>query len=230
MKKKIFLLFFPLLLVSLGLFIHSGCNYFTTDKISEGEIKYEISYPNSQDNFMTSIMPSEMKLEFKDNNTYAEMSGGLGMFSAAYSTNPTSKTLVQLVKIMNKKFAHVFDNKGIKDLFSEYPKINIEYVNETKEIAGYKCKKAIITIPDENLKFDVYYTRDIQIKNPNWYMPYREIDGVLMEYQIKKYNIEMKLVAKSVSDVEIKDDVFQVPTDYKKISKQEMDEMFLNFN
>jgi GLPGLI family protein len=206
-----------------------GCNPFTTDNISEGVIQYEITYPvSTSDNVMASLMPTEMKYQFKNHNSAAELSAGMGMFSTSFISNAASKTLTQLVKIMNKRYALVSNNKEVDELIQEQPKIQITFTKDTKVIAGYKCKKAIVTLPETKQKFDVFYTKDIDIKNPNWSSPFREIDGVLMEYQIKRYNVEMRFTAKSVTDTKVEDAIFELPGDYKKISKKEMDEMFAN--
>lgn len=223
---KLLLLSSALLLLSL-----QSCSIFTTEKVSEGLIQYEITYPSSaEDDLMAGLMPSEMKLHFKNDKTIGELTAGMGMFSTALVSNPEKKLLTQTVKIMNKKFMNTSDGKQVDKLIDEEPKMKIDFINETKVIAGYTCKKAIITIPESKEKFEVFYTRDIKIKNPNWFLPLREIDGVLMEYKLKRYNIEMKFTAKSVSKVDVDDKIFEVSNDYKKISQKEMDEMLMSFN
>ena len=75
----------------------------------------------------------------------------------------------------------------------------------------------------------MYYTNDIGISHSNWYTPFREIEGVLLEYQVRKYNYEMRLTALEVIKEEINDNVFSVPGDYENISKQEMDKILEPF-
>lgn len=194
-------------------------------------ITYDITYPGSQgDDLMAGLMPSEMKLHFKKDRTYGELSAGMGMFTTALVSFPDQKILTQTVKVMNKKFMHTSDLNAVEKLIGGQPKMKIEFVNETKVIAGYTCRKAIITIPETQEKSEVYYTRDIKVKTPNWFMPYREIDGVLMEYKVKQYDVEMKFTAKSVTKDPVDDKLFEIPNDYKKISQKEMDEMFMSFN
>jgi GLPGLI family protein len=217
---------FALILVTV-----QSCSIFTTDKVSEGMIEYDITYPStSNDDLMAGLMPSEMKLHFKENKTYGELSAGMGMFTTALLSFPDKKLVTQTVKVMNKKFMHTSDSKQVDQMIGGQAKMKIEFVNETKVIAGYTCRKAIISVPDSNEKYEVFYTKDIQIKNPNWFTPFREIDGVLMEYKLKQYNIEMKFTAKNVIKETVDDKIFEVAPDYKKISQKEMDEMFLSFN
>jgi GLPGLI family protein len=213
------------------LFTAQSCSIFTTDKVSEGIIQYDITYPGAEsDDLMAGLMPSEMKLHFKEGKTCGELSAGMGMFTTALLSFPDKKLLTQTVKIMNKKFMHTSDSKQVEGLITKQPKMNIEFVPDTKVIAGYTCKKAIITIPETKEKYEVYYTRDIKVKNPNWFTPFREIDGVLMEYKVKQYNVEMKFTAKNVMKETVDEKLFEVPNDYKNISQKEMDDMFMSFN
>jgi hypothetical protein len=49
-----------------------------------------------------------------------------------------------------------------------------------------------------------------------------------MEYQMKKFGLEMKFTAKTVKPEDIDDSTFELPADYKTISKEEMDNFFLS--
>jgi hypothetical protein len=63
----------------------------------------------------------------------------------------------------------------------------------------------------------------------NWWTPLKEIDGVIMEGNLSRYNIVMKLEAKEVIRKEIEEQVFNVPKDYKMVTQSEIDEIFNNF-
>jgi hypothetical protein len=79
----------------------------------------------------------------------------------------------------------------------------------------------------DNIKeeFNVYYTNDIDIKHSNWFTPFHEIDGVLLEYQVRKYNYEMRLVARDVKREDIGDNEFEVPDGYINVGAAEMNEI-----
>ena len=207
-----------------------GCDSLYHKSISEGVIEFEITYPETDaGDLMASLLPSEMTLKFKDNKTIGELSS-MGIFKTSLIAYPDSKKVAQLVKIMTKKYVLMLDSTEVKDLYSELPEMTIHFVDETKEIAGYKCKKAIITFKN-NIKdeFSVYYTNDIEIKNSNWYTPFYEIDGVLLEYQVRKYNIEMRLTATRVTNSTVDDSEFEIPPDYNKITQEEMNQIFEGF-
>ena len=53
------------------------------------------------------------------------------------------------------------------------------------------------------------------------------IEGVLMECQMKKFGLEMKLTAKSVTKEDIDDATFELPQAYKPVTRKEMNDLIL---
>lgn len=204
----------------------TGCKNSDEKFISEGEIVYDAAVVD-QANPMAGMAPTKMTVKFKDNKSSAEMSAGMGLFSTTFISDPASKSMTQLVKLLNKKFSLVQDAEAVKKEVDAYP-VEITPSKETKTIAGYKCKKAHVKVLDGNAsEFDIYYTKGLNIKNPNFANPYSSVDGVLMEYQMKKFGLEMKFTATSVKNVDVDDDVFELPPDYKPITEKEMNDLFV---
>ena len=220
--KKVVLVAFT---VITGLLIWSGCGNSDDKFLDEGIIEYDAAVVD-QSNPMANMAPSKMTITFKKNKSSAEMSAGMGLFSTSFISDPEKKTLTQLVKLLNKKFSLVQTDADIKKENESYP-IEVKELTETKMIAGYKCKKAhVIVKTDDPTEFDIFYTKDLNIQNPNFANPFYMVDGVLMEYQMKKFGLEMKFTAKVIKKEDVDDATFEVPVDYKKISAQEMRELF----
>lgn len=179
---------------------------------------------------MAGLLPREMILKFKNDKTIGELSAGMGVFKTALIANPETRMVHQLLKIMSKKYVLELDSNEIRDLYGQLPEMKVHFTDETREIAGYKCHKAIVTFKN-NIKeeFSIFYTNDIGIKDSNWCTPFNEIGGVLLEYHVRKYNYDMKLTATKVSRAEIDDVDFNVPADYEQISQDEMDKIFEGF-
>jgi hypothetical protein len=203
----------------------AGCKQTDEKFISEGEIVYSATVID-QSNPMATMAPNKMTVRFKANKSCAEMSAGMGLFSTSFISDPEKKSVTQLVKILNKKFLSTLDENAINKDNQHFP-IDLIPTNETKIIAGYKCLKAHVIPKDKaNVPFDIYYTKELNIKNPNFTNPFYMIDGVLMEYQLKKFGLEMKFVAQSVANDVVDDKCFQVPHDYKKVTEKEMKAIF----
>lgn len=191
----------------------------------EGTIEYTASVVD-QANPMASLAPSKMIIKFKNNKSCAEMSAGMGLFSTSFISDPEKKTLTQLVKLLNKKLSLVQTEADIAKENANY-KFDLTPLKGVKTIAGYKCQSAHVKMHDDfETEFDIFYTTDLKISNPNFANPFHMIDGVLMEYQMKKFGLEMKFTAKTVKKEDIDDSTFELPADYKPISAEEMNILF----
>ncbi len=191
----------------------------------EGTIEYTASVVD-QNNPMAGLAPSKMIIKFKNNKSCAEMSAGMGLFSTSFISDPEKKTLTQLVKLLNKKLSLVLNADAIEKENANY-KFELTPLKTIKTIAGYKCQSAHVKMQDDfETEFDIFYTTELKIENPNFANPFHMIDGVLMEYQMKKFGLEMKFTAKAVKKEDIDDSTFELPADYKAISAEEMNILF----
>ena len=149
--------------------------------ISEGAITFNAEVVDT-DNPMATLAPAKMVVKFKNNKSAVEMSAGMGLLTTSFISNPETKTLTQLIKLMNKKFSVIQNTSELK-IENELYNLEVIPTKETKMIAGYKCKKAIIHYKGgDPSDYPVYYTQGLDIKNSNFANPYYMIDGVLMEY------------------------------------------------
>jgi hypothetical protein len=221
MKKPLLIAFASCLYI----FGITSCSHSDEKFISEGVIEYEAAVVD-QNHPMAGLAPNKMTIKFKNNKSCAEMSAGMGLFSTTFISDPEKKTLTQLLKLMNKKFSLVEGEGEVKKENDSYP-LEVTKLKDTKVIAGYKCNKAHVKVKDENAsEFDIYYTSDLNIKDANFANPFSSIDGVLMEYQMKKFGLEMKFTAKKVKGEDIDDSCFDLPSDYKPITLEQMNGLF----
>lgn len=227
--------FLVLFFIAFSFFLVTSCDKLISDgRVNEGEIEFDVSYPKmSSDNFMIDVLPDKMVLTFQEDRYITEITAGMGMFRTNFMSDADNMELTQLVKLLNKKHKLTLNQDGVKEMLEKNPKYKVEFTNETKEIAGYHCKKANITTSGDET-FSVFYTEDINIKTPNWATPYHEINGVLLEYQMEKYDLCMRFTATNVTTIEVEDELFESFNDYEEISEQEMDEklseIFESFN
>jgi GLPGLI family protein len=226
----------PFILV-LGVVFVVGCNgSIFHPKLSEGEIEYDITYPiMDPDNVMADFMPKSMTLKFKDSKFATELTAGMGMFKTNFVSDCKTHKMSHLVKMINKKYSTTYDDSSIDILNNAYENFTVVETNETKIIAGYECKKAWVIFTDVNMpSFELFYTSDISIEDPNWSLPFKDIDGVLMEYDMKRNGIIMRLSAVSVSKIDIDDDAFLIPEEYEALSIKHMEielkKLFDTFN
>ncbi len=194
----------------------------------EGIITYDITYPKpAADPFDQQMMPGEMTMKFKNNKSATKLNFGMGFIQMTYLSDSENKSITELNKFMGKKRAFVSYEKDLPYLLKDVPPYTVEFIKQKDTlIATYNCKKAIVHVKSATpYDFVAYYTEDIQITEPNWCTPFKEIKGVLMEYQVEQYNIIMRFTAKTVELIEQDDADFTMPADFKLVSQKDMDDI-----
>lgn len=219
MKKTLFLLA-ALALSASSVIAQKGKDF-------EGKIVYELSFPGLEiDANSAAMLPKESTVYIKGGKSRTEMSMGMGMTNTTITDSKT-KTATVLYDMMGNKMAIKMTEAEMKE---NKPKAEptVTELNETKEIAGYKCKKAEIKLNDaENTVMYVYYTPEIGNKDMNWGQnTLKGINGFPMEFETKQQGMTMKFVVKTVTKEPVADAKFVIPTDYKETTKEDLQKMF----
>ena len=184
----------------------------------EGKIAYSISYGDLPEEMKAyeSMLPKEMNFSVKGDKSKMTQPSAMGSETIVITDNSANKSTV-LIDAMGNKIAVSTD---LDERFSNKPKV--EYVAGTKKIAGYDCKKAILT--DENgIKTTLWYTPDVPALDIN--LGLSEIDGLPLEFESEQNGINAKIVAKSVSEEKINDSEFVIPAGYKEMSAEEFQQL-----
>ncbi|MCD4747429.1 MAG: hypothetical protein K8R58_14125 [Bacteroidales bacterium] len=224
--------------IQLTLILCSILLVFTNRSIAKGKefkgiIIYEITYPNSDFDASTlAMLPKTLKITIKGNKSKSEMKTAMGTQTGI--SNGDDQTAIILMDMMGQKIAVNSTTEEIEKELAEMPEPNIEYSNETKEIAGYSCKKAIITIKDkdtnEETVLNVYYTDELGSKELNFQNPiFKDINGAMLEYEIDANGMNMKFTAKEVQKKKISDKEFEIPEGYEIITQDELKSRFGGF-
>ncbi len=199
------------------------------NKPFEGIITYKISYPDSDFDAQTmSMLPKVATVYIKDHMIKSEVSTGMGMQATIF--NSKDKTSVSLLDMMGQKFAiHTGADQYDEEL--ENYESEVDNTTETKIIAGYECKKAIVHVKDKktgsSFDFTVYYTDELNTDNISTSNAmFKDIEGMMLEYEMEKNNMSMKFSAISVKKKNIKDKTFEIPEDYKETTKEEFQQNF----
>ena len=190
----------------------------------EGVIEFETKALDEK-HPLYNLAPTSATLKFKKEKFIIEMSV-MGMFNTSIIGDSKAKTIAQTVKFLDVKQACVENEQDLITENADY-KLNIEETGDTKEIAGLKCHKAVVTKASEpNTPFDVWYTTELGMEDCNSLTPYAPIKGVLMDYRIKKMGLEMHFMAKSYKGTAVADNTFEIPASMKIVSKEEMAKFF----
>jgi len=103
----------------------------------------------------------------------------------------------------------------------EEDKPEIEYTEETKEIMGYTCKKAIATDKDNN-EIEVFYTEEIDAKVSS------SVDGIKgfpMQVVISQDMFTMTQTVTKIDEGRVKKIKMEVPSDFELKTLEELQKM-----
>lgn len=216
--KRIFL-FACIISLSLNLFAQSF----------EGKIVFEMSFPDFKDPQMAALLPKEAVAYFKNNQSRMEMNMMMGMKNATISDG-LKKTSITLMDLMGQKYA--VENNASND--AEQKKVmestKVSITAEKKMIAGYMCTKALVEIPNpekakEWIKIDMWFTKDLSINKNYMNGPIEKIDGSVLEFSLNQSGMKINLSAKEILKQPVSDDLFLIPTGYKRMSSAELMKM-----
>jgi hypothetical protein len=209
--------------VTIGLLFLLSCDSNDFKNQPQGVIEYSVAYISNKSGIPTNLLPKKAILKFKAHKSITSIDGFMGMFCFSNICDFRKYTNTMILKVMDKKFYYPGSKYEPPFFFDSIKNINVQFVNETKIIAGLVCKKAIISYKNTNqLPLEVYYTEQIKIKNPNKSTPFNQINGVLIQFNIQMSNIEMHLLATKYRSEIISDELFKIPKEYRKVSREKM--------
>lgn len=205
-------------------FISTSCRKLSEQSaIDSGRIDYKITYLNPDlDKKTASLLPTRMKLLFNEKHASNNIEGFMGVYKINAFTNFHTRKCSTVLKVFEKYY--IF--KGARDeqmcCFDTMEGMEIEYTKDTKKIAGFNCKRCIITLPGTSDTIDVYYTDEIRLKHPNSTNPYHEIKGVLMEFELKLLYLNMHFIAEKYEPLQKNNITIKTPENTKNVTREQM--------
>jgi hypothetical protein len=192
-------------------------------RIYSGRIDYKITYLNTElDKKTMNILPTRMKLIFNEKQAANNIEGFMGMYKLNAVTNFHTRKCSTILKVFDKHYIFRGGRDEQMCCFDTMEGMEIEQTNETKKIAGFNCKKSIIHMPDTNETFDIYYTDEICLKHPNSTNPYKDVKGVLMEFELNLINLKMRFVAEKFQALNENDFNHKLPENSKLVNRDQM--------
>lgn len=226
MKQNILPLSLLFLIIS-GCFFSACTEKSSKKQITEGVIEYKAKAVNAS-SAVAMMAPDKMIVKFRNGYSLAELEAGMGAMRITFLSDPNKKTFTSMVSFLDKSAAQV----GRQNLATNnhyLPEYSVTHTSEKKQIAGYNCQKAILKFKDGSPDTEVWFTNEIKIDDPNWSNAYYKVGGVLMDYKLKKFGLELHFTAASVKPAIIDSTVFSVPPEYKMVSPDDLDQRMKGF-
>jgi len=174
------------------------------------------------------VLPKNLIVSFKNNKILFEMISSFGNSGILNLANPEKGIVDTYFSLFTLKYFYAVQPGEQYPGFEAMQGIIIRNTNKTSVICGFNCKNAEVTFPsDRNRVYQVWYTNEINIKNPNIATPFSQIDGVLMSFFFFLGTAELHFDAETVYKKEIPDITFERRDRYLRVSRVEIDK-FIN--
>lgn len=193
-------------------------------QIFEGIVVYTISFENSglPPEAIAMLKGAESTVYIKADKRRIDMN--TAMQSTITVVDGKAKTVTTAMDIMGQKYLIKMNQNDLNKEKAEAPVTSIKYLDETKVIAGYKCKKAEVTMKMKEGKeqtFIVFYTD--QIPTSETKNVFEGLKGMPLEYSIAQGGINMTFSTKSIEKVAVPDSKFELAKDgYKETTMEEL--------
>jgi len=192
----------------------------------EGTITYTVEYdlpPDQQ--AMVAMLPTEYKVNFKGDMSIFKMD--MGMFATQQVYNQSTKEILSLtdVPMQSKKVAvkmNSEEGQKMQDLQYGEKDYDVKETTETKQIAGYNCKKYIMNDKIANEQNEVWITTDIKLPTNILTANYLKIIGVPVQFSTNARGLKSKMTLKDVKEETVSDINFNVPTGYETLTFEEL--------
>ncbi len=190
-------------------------------KNAEGKIVYEITLDGEVEGMMAAMLPSEIVMKFKGSKCRTEMATAMAENITLSDQKDPSSGLI-LLDVMGSKYAMKVDPAKVEEQKKSLPEFEVIASTETKDIAGYKCKKAIMKNKSNNEETYIYYSEELPYLENSLTSQYKNISGMPLEFNTKLNGITMTIRAKSIEKIKIADAEFVASSEYKLVTEEQL--------
>lgn len=216
------------IIVFLLVFMSFSCREKGGKNINQGEIHYAIEYGGSLGGVPKEVLPQNLIVYFKKDKLLFEMVSSFGNSGIINLTNPDEGIFDTYFSLFTIKYFYAAKEGELFPGFEGMEGMELKKTSLTAQICGFNCNNAEVTFPSDRSKvLSVWYTSEINVKNSNVSTPFKDIDGVLMDFFFYMGTTEVHFIAENVYSKEIDDVTFTRRDDFKRVSREELNK-FIN--
>jgi GLPGLI family protein len=178
--------------------------------ISEGTLVYNISIQTSgkEPTIADMLDGATTTIYIKGNQSRSELVSGLGSDITIYDSKIGSGVILK--DYSGQKLMITLTKNDWEAKNNKYQGITFEVTNETLDIAGYNCKKAIAKLKDGS-SFIVYYTPELNIADKDFEYRFKTLPGLAMQYEWQSGNRKFKYTLSKISFDPVPVSKFDIP-------------------
>jgi GLPGLI family protein len=186
-------------------------------RVGDLTVVYNSVITNSQDS--NKKISSTTGYFLKGNLSRAEENSN--MFSSVTIYDSKTGSGVLLKEVNGQKLLIRMNEENWNQKNRRYMNLNFAKTSETKTIAGYFCTQAKASTPDGS-EITVFYTRDLMPENKFYDPPFKNLEGLPLEYEIRKGNLHIRYTLASINLNPVPASKFDIPTSgYRELTYDE---------
>lgn len=156
----------------------------------------------------------------KGSKSRSEMTDSL--FSSITIFDGSTGTAVILKELSGQKLLIRLNAANWQEKNGPYDGILFKNTAESKEIAGYRCIKAVGTTKT-GTSITVWYTRDVIPDNKEYAPEFKSLEGLPLEYTMTRGNVEIRYRAARINFNPVPASKFDIPrTGYREMKYEDI--------
>ena len=190
-------------------------------KLTEGTISYDIVInTGSQKPQAADFLDGATSTVYlKGTKSRTEMVSSLGTQATIIDGSKNSITILK--EYGEQKYLIQMTPADYKEINSKYENVSFTFSDDTKTIAGYKCKKAVGKLSD-GTSFVVWYTPDLIPENNEFQYANKSLPGLAMEYESSFGNLKVTYTVSKINFNPVTASKFDLPkSGYRVMTYQE---------
>jgi GLPGLI family protein len=197
---------------------------FAQKRVSDLTLLYNSVITNAQDS--SRKINSSTGYFLKGNLSRSEVNSP--QFSSVTIYDSKAGSGVILREINGQKLLIRLNGENWEQKNRRFSNLSFTKTSETKSIAGYACSQAKASTPD-GFEITVFYTRDLIPENRSYDPPFKNLDGLPLEYELQKGNLHIKYTLASINLNPVPVSKFDIPTSgYREMTYEESLKLKMN--
>ncbi|MFY7898846.1 MAG: hypothetical protein ACOVNY_01600 [Chitinophagaceae bacterium] len=165
---------------------------------------------NADKDLAASLKNSTKTVYIKGNDSRTDLVSPAFIQSVLYDKTTGKATILR--EFGNNKFITKLNSTQWNQENSKYENATVQLLDETKNIAGYTCKKCILKLADGSV-FTMYYATTIIPSVREFEYQFKNVPGLVLEYEsIETKGIKIKYVATKINTSPVPIAKFIIPT------------------
>lgn len=186
----------------------------------EGKIVFTITYEDlpTEMKGMETILPKDMTIFMKGGKSRVEQNQIMG--KNVIVSDLDNKNGFMEMDMGGQKIRMNISTEDFKK--DENIPSSIEYLDSSKNILGYTCKKAIMKNDNGDIIMTVFYTNKFKNQAQKEFIG---LNGFPLSYSMSQNNMTFEMTATEISEQSLSDKIFEKSAGYKDISQADLQKM-----